>query len=41
MISRAKPDKMTDAELTELKAAIETLRGSSIHVVHLARNMSE
>ena len=41
LISRAKPDKMTEADLTGIKAAMETLRGSSIHVIHLANNMAE
>ena len=41
LISKAKPDKMTEADLANIKAAIEVLRGSSIHVVHLANNMGE
>ncbi|MBQ8202629.1 MAG: Hsp70 family protein, partial [Clostridia bacterium] len=41
LISRAKPDKMTEADLTDIKAAMEVLRGSSIHVIHLANNMGE
>ncbi len=39
LITRAKPDKMTEADLVNIKAAMETLRGSSIHVIHLANNM--
>ena len=41
LISKAKPEKMTEADLVNLKAAMETLRGSSIHVVHLANNMGD
>ena len=41
LISRAKPDKMTEADLADLRAATEKLRGSSIHVVHLAHNMGD
>ena len=41
LISKAKPDKMTEADLVNIKAAMETLRGSSIHVVHLANNMGD
>ncbi len=41
LISRAKPDKMTEGDLTNIKAAMEVLRSSSIHVVHLANNMGE
>ncbi len=41
LVSKAKPDKMTEADLANLKAAIEALRGSSIHVVHLASNMGD
>ncbi len=41
LISRAKPDKMTEADLTDIKASMEVLRGSSIHVIHLANNMGE
>ena len=40
LISR-KPDKMTDADLADIKAAMEILRGSSAHVVQLAANMGE
>ncbi len=40
LVSR-KPDKMTEADLVNMKAAIETLRNSSIHVIHLANNMGE
>ncbi len=36
-----KPDKMTEHDLTDIKAAMEVLRGSSIHVIHLASNMGE
>ncbi len=36
-----KPDKMTEHDLTDIKAAMEVLRGSSIHVIHLANNMGE
>ena len=39
LISRAKPDKMTQSDLADIKAAMEVLRGSSIHVIHLANNM--
>ena len=41
LISRAKPDKMNEGDLTDIKAAMEVLRSSSIHVVHLANNMGE
>ena len=41
LIGKAKPDKMTEADLTNIKAAMEVLRGSSIHVVHLANNMGD
>ncbi len=41
LISRAKPDKMAEADLADIKAAMEVLRSSSIHVVHLADNMGE
>ena len=41
LVSKAKPDKMTEADLTDIKAAMEVLRGSSIHVVHLANNMGD
>ena len=41
LIGKAKPDKMTEADLTNIKAAMEVLRGSSIHVIHLANNMGE
>ncbi len=40
LISR-KPDKMTEHDLTDIKAAMEILRNSSIHVIHLASNMGE
>ena len=40
LISR-KPDKMTDADLADIKAAMEILRGSSGHVVQLAASMGE
>ncbi len=40
LVSR-KPDKMTEQDLADIKAAMETLRGSSIHVIHLANNMGE
>ncbi len=36
-----KQDKMTDGDLTDIKAAMEILRNSSIHVIHLANNMGE
>ena len=36
-----KIDKLTATDLTDIKAAMETLRGSSIHVIHLANNMGE
>jgi len=39
LIGKAKPDKMTEQDLSAIKAAMEQLRGSSIHVVHLANNM--
>ena len=41
LVSKAKPDKMTEADLANIKAAMEVLRGSSIHVIHLANNMGE
>ena len=41
LISRAKPDKMAEADLADIKAAMEVLRSSSIHVVHLADNMGD
>ena len=41
LVSKAKPDKMTEADLTDIKAAMEVLRGSSIHVVQLAANMGD
>ena len=41
LIGKAKPDKMTEADLADIKAAMELLRGSSIHVIHLANNMGE
>ena len=41
LVSKAKPDKMTEADLANLKAAMEVLRSSSIHVIHLANNMGE
>ncbi|MGN0753056.1 MAG: molecular chaperone DnaK [Aristaeellaceae bacterium] len=40
LISR-KADKMTDADLAEIKAAMEILRSSSAHVVQLAASMGE
>ena len=36
-----KPDKLTESDLVGIKAAMEQLRGSSIHVVQLAANMGE
>ena len=36
-----KIDKLNEADLTNIKAAMETLRGSSIHAIHLANNMGE
>ena len=36
-----KIDKLTEHDLINIKAAMETLRGSSIHVVQLAANMAE
>ena len=41
LISRAKPDKMTESDLTNIKAAMEVLRSSGIHVIHLAENMGD
>ncbi len=40
LISR-KADKMTDADLADIKAAMEILRSSSAHVVQLAASMGE
>ncbi len=40
-ISKSKPEKMTEGDLSDLKAAMEQLRGSSIHVVQLAANMGD
>ncbi len=39
LIGKSKPEKMTEEDLASLRAATEALRGSSIHVVHLANNM--
>ena len=36
-----KPDKLTESDLVGIKAAMEQLRGSSIHVVQLAANIGE
>jgi len=36
-----KVDKLTESDLTDIKAAMEVLRNSSIHVVHLANNMAD
>ena len=36
-----KIDKLNENDLVNIKAAMETLRGSSIHVIHLANNMGE
>ena len=36
-----KPDKLTESDLVNIKAAMEQLRGSSIHVVQLAANMGD
>ncbi|MBQ7849157.1 MAG: Hsp70 family protein, partial [Clostridia bacterium] len=41
LIGKARPEKMTEADLSAIKAAMEQLRGSSIHVVHLANNMGD
>ena len=41
LISRAKPDKMSEQDLSDIKAAMEVLRGSSVHVIHLANNMGD
>ena len=40
-MSGDKIDKLNEADLVNIKAAMETLRGSSIHVIHLANNMGE
>ncbi len=40
LISR-KPDKMAENDLVDIKAAMEALRNSSIHVIHLANNMGD
>ena len=40
LISR-KIDKLNENDLTDIKAAMEVLRGSSIHVIHLANNMGD
>ncbi|MBE5796747.1 MAG: molecular chaperone DnaK [Clostridiales bacterium] len=39
LLSKAKPDKMTEQDLAAIKAAMEQLRGTSIHVIHIANNM--
>ncbi len=39
LIAKSKPEKMTEEDLVHIKAAMGTLRGSSIHVVQLAANM--
>ncbi len=36
-----KADKMTEQDLMDIKAAMEILRNSSIHVIHLANNMED
>ncbi len=41
LISRAKPEKLSEGDLADIKAAMEVLRNSSIHVVQLAANMGE
>ena len=39
LIGKAKPDKMNEADLTAIKAAMEQLKGSSLHVIHIMNNM--
>ena len=39
LLSKVKPDKMTEQDLATIKAAMEQLRGTSIHVIHIANNM--
>ncbi|MGN1367818.1 MAG: molecular chaperone DnaK [Aristaeellaceae bacterium] len=36
-----KPEKLTEADLTDIKAAMEVLRSSSAHVIQLAANMGD
>ncbi|MBQ2953080.1 MAG: Hsp70 family protein, partial [Clostridia bacterium] len=39
LIGKAKPDKMTESDLSAIKAAMEQLRASSLHVIHIMNNM--
>ena len=39
LIGKAKPDKMNEADLAAIKAAMEQLKGSSLHVIHIMNNM--
>ncbi|MGN0793505.1 MAG: molecular chaperone DnaK [Aristaeellaceae bacterium] len=41
LMTRARPEKMTEQDLSDIRAAMERLRGSSVHVVHLANNMGD
>ena len=36
-----KPDKMTEADLTQIKSATEDLRGCSLRLIHVANNMGD
>ena len=41
LMTRARPEKMTEQDLSDIRTAMERLRGSSVHVVHLANNMGD
>ena len=41
LIGKAKPDKMTEQDLAAIKAAMEQLRATSIHVIHIMNNMGD
>ncbi len=41
LLSKAKPDKMTEEQLQEIRAAIARLEGSASHVIMLAENMMD
>ena len=36
-----KPDKMTEADLSQIKSAMEDLRGCSLRLIHVANNMGD
>ncbi len=41
LLSRAKPEKMTEDQLQDIRSAISRLEGSAAHVITLAENMTD